>query len=242
MARSAARRRNAPPPAVKDLIRSRSGTTLDGLAMVAVGLGAGLGFGYSPDARRWVIESLGYGLIPAALWVTVAVTVLRYHRRSLVRFWRRWISTAALVATAMGTLSLFHAGDGTLAQIGLGGRWGATLAGEGLAIPVSRLAGLVLFLPLLLYPRPVGRTYLVVLGRFGLGFQYAITYIYLAWSHSSSFLQWLMHKFGFLGSTRPDTKLLPARTTLNVLHSYRENKKVEFFCTAQNADAKVNPN
>ena len=121
MARSAARRRNAPPPSVKDLVRSRSGTTLDGLVMVAVGLGAGLGFGYSPDARRWVLESLGYGLIPAALWVTVAVIVLRYHRRAMVRFWRRWISAAAFVATAMWTLSFFHAGDGTLAEIGLGG-------------------------------------------------------------------------------------------------------------------------
>ena len=205
MARSAARGRNAPPPSVKDLIRSRSGTALDGLAMVAVGLAAGLLFGYSPDARRWVLESLGYGLIPATLWVTVAVIVLRYHRRAMVRFWRRWISSAAFVATAMWTLSFFHAGNGTLAEIGLGGRWGAALAGEDPAIAVFRLAGLVLFLPLLLYPRPAARTYLSVLRRFGLGFQYAITYIYLIWSHSSFFVS---HYVGRALSTRFHQRLI----------------------------------
>jgi len=205
MARSAARGRNAPPPSVKDLIRSRSGTTLDGLAMVAVGLAAGLGLGYSPDARRWILESLGYGLIPAALWVTVAVTVLRYHRRAMVRFWRRWISAAAFVATAMWTLSFFHAGDGALAEIGLGGRWGAALAGEDPVLAVFRLAALVLFLPLLLYPRPAARIYLGVLRKFGLGFQYAITYIYLAWSHSGYFVS---HYVGRALSTRFHQRLI----------------------------------
>ena len=204
MARTATRGRNAPPPSVKDLIRSRSGTALDGLAMVAVGLAAGLGFGYSPDARRWVLESLGYGLIPAALWVTAAVIVLRYHRRALVRFWRRWINAAALVACAMGTLSLFYAADGALAEIGLGGRWGAVLAGDNLAFAISRLAALVLFLPLLLYPRPVSRIYLSALRRFGLGFQYATAYIYLAWSHASYFVS---HYVGRALGTRFHQKL-----------------------------------
>ena len=84
MARSAPQGSRA-RPSLKDLLRTRPKTAIDGLAMLAIGLGAGLVFGFYPQARQGTLEALGYGLIPTVLWVAAALITLRYQRRSLAK-------------------------------------------------------------------------------------------------------------------------------------------------------------
>ena len=53
---------------------------------------------------------------------------------------------------------------------------------------ILRLAAICLLVPLLLYPRRVGSTYLGALQKFGLGLHYAVTYLYLGGYNVTSFV------------------------------------------------------
>ena len=175
-------------PSVKDLIQTRPSTAIDGLAVLVIGLGAGLVFGFYPQALQGTLEALGYGLIPTVLWIAAALITLRYHHRSFAKYWRRWVSAATLVIIALGVMSFFHPGYGIFRETSLSGRWGAVVGGTPLVMTVLRLAAICLFLPLLLYPRRVGSTYLVVLQKFGMGLHYAVMYVCLGGYYVASFV------------------------------------------------------
>ena len=188
MAQPVRRSRSGSPPSAKNLIQAGPGTVLDGLALLAIGLAAGLGFWLYPAARHWAQEALGYGWIPVGLWLFGGLVTLRYQRRALVQYWRRWAMAAAIVAAAIGVLSLFSTGDGILAESSLGGNWGSVVGGTPLLVAVLKLAGIVVFAPLLFYPRRVGYSYLSALRRIGLGFQYTGAYLYLGGYRGAHFL------------------------------------------------------
>ena len=90
------------------------------------------------------LERMGYGLIPAALWIIALAVVLRFRPRWALRQWRGWLGGAFLVAAAMGILSFFGkqagaAGGGTGAwwmdiarANSFGGQWGQILGGDSL--------------------------------------------------------------------------------------------------------------
>ena len=188
MARPVRRSRSGATPSVKEIIQAGPGTALDGLALVAIGLTAWLGFWIYPAGRHWAQEALGYGWIPVGLWLLAGLVTLRYHRRSLVQYWRRWAVAAAIVAIAIGALSLFSSSDGILANSGLGGNWGSVVGGTPLPLAILKLAGIVVFAPLLFYPRQVGYSYVTALKRIGLGFQFTGAYIYLGSYRGAYFL------------------------------------------------------
>ena len=188
MARPVRRSRSGAPPSPKDIIQAGPGTVLDGLALVAIGLAAGFGFWLYPAGRRWALEALGYGWIPVGLWLFAGLVTLRYQRRALVQYWRRWAMAAAIAAVAIGALSLFTTGDGILAEYSLGGNWGSVVGGTQLPVAILKLAGIVVFAPLLFYPRQVGHSYLTALKRIGLGFQYTGAYLYLGSYRGAHFL------------------------------------------------------
>ena len=179
MARPVRRSRSSAPPPAKDIIQTGPGTVLDGLALVAIGLAAGFGFWLYPEGRRWALEALGYGWIPVGLWLFAGLVTLRYNRGDLVQYWRRWAMAAAIAAVAIGVLSLFSTGDGILAESTLGGNWGSVVGGTPLPVAILKISGIVVFAPLLFYPRQVGHSYLTALKQIGLGFQYAGAYLYL---------------------------------------------------------------
>ena len=175
-------------PSVKDIIQAGPGTVLDGLALVAIALAAGLGLWLYPEGRRWALEALGYGWIPVGLWLFAALVTLRYQRRALVQYWRRWSIAAAIVAVAIGALSLFYTGDGILAESSLGGAWGSLFGGTPVGVAALKFAGIVGLVPLLLYPRQMGYSYVTALKRVGLGFQYTGAYLYLGGCRGANFL------------------------------------------------------
>ena len=189
MAQSVRRsRRAARSPTLIETIQAGPASKLEGLAFVVFGLSVGLAFGLFPSARSWAFEALGYGWIPAGLWLAAALAVLRYHRRSVRANWRWWIVIAAVATTSIGALSLFHPGDGPLVESGLSGRWGATVGGTPAGLAVGKMVAIDLLLPLLLFPRPVGTRYLRVLRYLRLGLQYGPVYVYLGLYHGFYFL------------------------------------------------------
>jgi S-DNA-T family DNA segregation ATPase FtsK/SpoIIIE len=155
-----------------------SSATLDGAAVLALGAAIGLGLAFSAAAREWALAALGYGWVPVGGWLVAFCVALRYQPRALARRWRWWLSGAALVAIAVGVLALFNAHAGMLAEVSLGGRWGNALSGAPLLLGSLKLLAIAVLVPLLVYPRQVGRAYLRVLGKVGLACKYTAVQLY----------------------------------------------------------------
>ncbi len=156
---------------------SRIVPVIDGLVAVAVILGLGFYFGlYNPSARQSALEALGYGLVPASLFVITFLICLRYRTRMVFAHWRIWVCWLALAVISIGILSLFHASSGPLSYASLGGNWGQLAGGNPLWLAVLKMGAVCLLLPPLLYPRRIGSAYLIFLRNLGLGLRHAFTF------------------------------------------------------------------
>ena len=182
------RRRPAASPSIKDLIKGAPGSVLDALFILAVGLAAGLVFGYSTGAREWAIEALGFGWIPVGLWLATALVTLRYNRRIFLAFWRRWTVAAAVVAIIVVALSTVFPSDGILEDHSLGGKWGMEAGGTPIVVTAGKLLGIAVLTPLLLWPRRIGWSYLRnTLKTFSL-LQFSLVYFYMGCHHTAQYL------------------------------------------------------
>jgi S-DNA-T family DNA segregation ATPase FtsK/SpoIIIE len=132
---------------------------LDGLAVVTVVLALAITMVVSADARLWALESLGYGWIPAGLWLGSVVYGLRYHIRSFRRLWQWWVLAAGGAAIVIGVLSFFHPGFGVFAVAGLSGKWGTVLGGSPLFLGIAKLLAIAILTPVVVFPRRVGPFY-----------------------------------------------------------------------------------
>ena len=137
----------------------RRGLVLDGLAVVTVVLALAITMVVSADARLWALESLGYGWIPAGLWLGSVVYGLRYHIRSFRRLWQWWVLAAGGAAIVIGVLSFFHPGFGVFAVAGLSGKWGTVLGGSPLFLGIAKLLAIAILTPVVVFPRRVGPLY-----------------------------------------------------------------------------------
>ncbi len=182
------RRRPAASPSIKDLIKGAPGSVLDALIILAIGLAAGLVFGYSTGAREWAVEALGFGWIPVGLWLATALVTLRYNRRVFLTYWRRWAVAAAAVAIIVGALSTVFPSDGILEDQSLGGKWGMEFGGTPIALTAVKLLGIAVLTPLLLWPRRFGLAYLRnALRSFSL-LQFSLVYFYMGCHHTAQYL------------------------------------------------------
>ena len=137
----------------------RRGLVLDGLAVETVVLALAITMVVSADARLWALESLGYGWIPAGLWLGSVVYGLRYHIRSFRRLWQWWVLAAGGAAIVIGVLSFFHPGFGVFAVAGLSGKWGTVLGGSPLFLGIAKLLAIAILTPVVVFPRRVGPFY-----------------------------------------------------------------------------------
>ena len=189
MARSTPQTRRTTPPVRKSGGRSKTSTTFDAtILLIVVALVAGLGFGFSEAIRHWAVTSLAFGWVPVATLGVAALLTLRYRPQLVRGYWRWWILAAVLTAILVGALSYFRGPSGTLAAVGLGGRWGQEIGGGYLPLGILRAVVLVLLAPLILYPKRVGSLYLRALsgllralqvgGKYvGLGFYLPANYL-----------------------------------------------------------------
>ena len=186
MASSIGRERdNTASPSIKDLIHGAPGSLIDGLVILAIGLSAGLYFGFSSGAREWAIEALGYGWVPAGLLVAVTLVTLRYNRHVLFTHWRRLVMAVALAAISISVLSTIFPSDGALEDVSLGGKWGAYLGGTPAILAAAKMAAIVFAVPLVIRPKRFGIVYLRYAKVGVLGLQLGLLYTYLGLQNSA---------------------------------------------------------
>ena len=168
------------PPTFAEMFRYTPWLFLDGLVLMAAVIIGGAVFYFFPGARENVWQALGYGWIPAGLWIFSAIFFLRYHPPLLARYWRRWAATAAAIALTLGAMSYAYPSRGLLEDVSYAGRWGMAIGGPSLfPLGVAKMAGILAFVPLVLYPRSVGPLYKRWLAGAWRGFQLAAGYAYL---------------------------------------------------------------
>ena len=168
------------PPTFAEMFRYTPWLFLDGLVLMTVVIIGGAFFYFYPDTRERVWQALGYGWAPAGLWIVSALFFLRYRPRMLVRYWRRWATTAAVVALSIAALSYAYPPRGPLEDVSLAGRWGMAVGGPSLLpLGVAKMAGILAFAPLVLYPRSVGPLYTRGLSLAWRWFQQAAGYAYI---------------------------------------------------------------
>ena len=168
------------PPTFAEMFRYSPWLFLDGLVLMTVVLVGGAYFFFYPDAREWMWQALGYGWAPVGLWALSALFFLRYHPRTLVRYWRRWAAAAAAVTLSLAAMSYAFPQRGLLEDVSFAGRWGMAVGGPSL-LPagVAKMAAITAFVPLVLYPRSVGPLYTRGLAGAWRWFQLAAGYTYL---------------------------------------------------------------
>jgi S-DNA-T family DNA segregation ATPase FtsK/SpoIIIE len=106
-----------------------------------------------------VLARMGYGFIPAAVWVAAFAAALLFRPRLALDAWRGWLSGAFLVAAALGILSLFEGTAGITRAETLGGYWGQLLGGYPLYYGLPKIAGLFTVASLVVMPRFTLRLY-----------------------------------------------------------------------------------
>ena len=186
MASSIGRERDkAASPSIKDLIHGAPGSLIDGLVILAIGLSAGLYFGFSSGAREWAIEALGYGWVPTGLLVAVTLVTLRYNRHVLFTHWRRLVMAVALAAISISVLSTIFPSGGALEDASLGGEWGAYLGGTPAILAAAKMAAIVFAVPLVIRPKRFGIVYLRYAKVGVLGLQLGLLYTYLGLQNSA---------------------------------------------------------
>ena len=153
------------------------GLFIDGLVIVSLAIVAGASFFFFPDFAERIWKYLGYGWAPVGLWAAAALFSLRYRPRTLPRYWRRWTVLAAAVALSLAALSYVYPARGLLENVSLAGSWGLAVGGPPL-LPwgVAKMAGIVAFVPLALYPRSIGPFYSRGLAGAWRGLRLAVVY------------------------------------------------------------------
>ncbi len=130
------------------------------LLLLILLLAPGLIFWLSQDARSWLLEVLGYGIVPVSLWLFLFLICLLYRGRWILHFWRSWLASGALVAASLATLSLFRGAEGLLEESTLGGKWGQVLGGFPIPLGGLKVAALLFILvPAIIMPRRTWSTY-----------------------------------------------------------------------------------
>ena len=148
-------RRSESPPGRSGALK-KFGLIFDALVLLAAAGGAAVVWFAVGVPWYWLAETLAFGWVPVALFALATLVLLRYRPRLLFRRWRWWISSAAVVAVAVGALSYFFAPRGLFAFISFGGAWGSQVGGYPMPLGIAKLAAIALITPLVLYPKWIG--------------------------------------------------------------------------------------
>ena len=182
------KRRDTASPSIKELLNGSPRSLIDALAVLAIGVSIGLFLVFSGEGREWTIEALGYGWVPAGLFVAVILGTLRYNPRILFARWRHWTVAAALTAMSIGALSTVFPSSGALEDVSLGGRWGGVLGGTPAILAALKIAGIAFVLSLVLSPKNAGRFYLRYAKKALFGFQLGLILLYIVGHQIARFL------------------------------------------------------
>ena len=122
-------------------------------------------FWISDGFQIWMVTSLGFGWIPTLIFLTTVVLVIRYAPILLLRYWRWWAISLAIVILIIGALSYVKWDYGVYRVFGLSGVWGQSVGGAYMPYGICRAIAIIFLIPLILFPKRVGRSYIFTIAK-----------------------------------------------------------------------------
>ena len=136
--------------------------TVADLTILALFFTMGAVFWISDGLQMWSVRSLGFGWIPALIFLISIITAIRFTPFLLFRYWKWWVIYLSIVLLTIGTLSYVKWDYGLYKIFGLSGEWGQVIAGEHIFNGICRALAIIFVVPLILFPKRMGRNYIFI--------------------------------------------------------------------------------
>ena len=135
--------------------------TVADLTILSLFLIMGTVFWISDGLQIWMVRSLGFGWIPALIFLVSVITAIRFTPFLLFGYWKWWVIYLSLVLLTIGTLSYIKWDYGLYKIFGLSGVWGQVIAGQHILNGICRALAIIFLVPLILFPKRTGRSYIL---------------------------------------------------------------------------------
>ena len=135
--------------------------TVADLTVLSLFLIMGTVFWISDGLQIWMVRSLGFGWIPALIFLVSIITAIRFTPFLLFGYWKWWVIYLSLVLLTIGTLSYIKWDYGLYKIFGLSGLWGQVIAGQHILNGICRALAIIFLVPLILFPKRTGRSYIL---------------------------------------------------------------------------------
>ena len=135
--------------------------TVADLTILSLFLIMGTVFWISDGLQIWMVRSLGFGWIPALIFLASIIMAIRFTPFLLIRYWKWWVIYLSLVLLTIGTLSYIKWDYGLYKIFGLSGLWGQVIAGQHILNGICRALAIIFLVPLILFPKRTGRSYIL---------------------------------------------------------------------------------
>ena len=131
------------------------------LTILSLFLIMGTVFWISDGLQIWMVRSLGFGWIPALIFLASIIMAIRFSPFLLFGYWKWWVIYLSLVLLTIGTLSYIKWDYGLYKIFGLSGLWGQVIAGQHILNGICRALAIIFLVPLILFPKRTGRSYIL---------------------------------------------------------------------------------
>ena len=135
--------------------------TVADLTILSLFLIMGTVFWISDGLQIWMVRSLGFGWIPALIFLASIIMAIRFSPFLLFGYWKWWVIYLSLVLLTIGTLSYIKWDYGLYKIFGLSGVWGQVIAGQHILNGICRALAIIFLVPLILFPKRTGRSYIL---------------------------------------------------------------------------------
>ena len=135
--------------------------TVADLTVLSLFLIMGTVFWISDGLQIWMVRSLGFGWIPALIFLVSVITAIRFTPFLLFGYWKWWVIYLSLVLLTIGTLSYIKWDYGLYKIFGLSGLWGQVIAGQHILNGICRALAIIFLVPLILFPKRTGKSYIL---------------------------------------------------------------------------------
>ena len=119
-------------------------------------------FWISDGFQIWTARSLGFGWIPALIFLISTIVTIRFAPFLLIRYWKWWVIYLSIVLLTIGTLSYVKWDYGSYRIFGLSGMWGQVIAGEHIVNGICRALVIIFLVPLILFPKRMSKNYIFI--------------------------------------------------------------------------------
>ena len=130
------------------------------LTLLTLFVGIVAGFWFSDGFQIWTVTSLGFGWIPALIFLVSTIMAIRFTPHLVFGYWKWWVIYLCIVLLTIGTLSYVKWDYGSYRILGLSGAWGQVISGGNIINGISRALAVIFFVPLVLFPKLVGKKYI----------------------------------------------------------------------------------